>query len=66
MLVARLSRQVSRRCSLCRLTAESVSAEGDPPDEYDQEMDGAGQIVEAECVDMGIDLAVGQEERADD
>ena len=29
-------------------------------------MDGAGQIVEAECVDMGTDLAVGQEERADD
>jgi len=29
-------------------------------------MDGAGQIVEAECVDMGTDLAVGQEERTDD
>jgi hypothetical protein len=29
-------------------------------------MDGAGQVVEAECVDMGTDLAVGQEERADD
>ena len=28
-------------------------------------MDGAGQIVEAECVDMGTDLAVGQEDRAD-
>jgi len=29
-------------------------------------MDGAGQIVEGERVDMGTDLAVGQEERADD
>ena len=29
-------------------------------------MDGAGQIVEAECVDLGTDLAVGQEDRTDD
>ena len=29
-------------------------------------MDGAGQIVEGERVDMGTDLAVGQEERTDD
>ena len=29
-------------------------------------MDGAGQIVEAECVDMGTELAVGQEDRTDD
>ncbi len=29
-------------------------------------MDGAGQVVEAECVDMGTELAVGQEDRADD
>ena len=28
-------------------------------------MDGAGQIVEGERVDMGTDLAVGQEERTD-
>jgi hypothetical protein len=29
-------------------------------------MDGAGQVVEVECVDLGSGLAVGQEERADD
>jgi len=29
-------------------------------------MDGAGQVVEGERVDRGTDLAVGQEERADD
>ena len=29
-------------------------------------MDGAGQVVEGERVDMGTDLAVGQEDRADD
>ena len=29
-------------------------------------MDGAGQIVEGERVDMGTDLAVGQEDRTDD
>jgi len=28
-------------------------------------MDGAGQVVEAECVDMGTDLAVGKEEEPD-
>ena len=28
-------------------------------------MDGAGQVVEGDHVDMGIDLAVGQEERTD-
>ena len=29
-------------------------------------MDGAGQVVEVECVDLGSGLAVGQEERKDD
>ena len=29
-------------------------------------MDGAGQVVEGERVDLGTDLALGQEERADD
>jgi hypothetical protein len=29
-------------------------------------MDGAGQVLEVECVDLGSGLAVGQEERADD
>ena len=29
-------------------------------------MDGAGQVVEGERVDMGTDLAVGQEDRTDD
>ena len=28
-------------------------------------MAGAGQVVEGDHVDMGIDLAVGQEKRAD-
>ena len=29
-------------------------------------MDGAGQVLEVECVDLGNGLAVGQEERSDD